>query len=215
MPDDFIPAAEQTGLIVPIGRWVLFEACRQGASLLPYAQRGFELTMSVNVAAKQLKDPGFPSDVAEALRNTGLPPSLLVLEMTETAMVEDTEATRHAVDAVKELGVRVVIDDFGTGYSSLNYLRQFPIDGIKIDRSFVADMHGNRENAALVESILALSRALHLESVAEGVERIDQLVRLRTLGADLAQGYYFARPLDPRQLFDYIGSLSEPREAFG
>ena len=213
MPDDFIPAAEQTGQIVQIGRWVLFEACREGASLLPYLQRGDPLTMSVNVAAKQLQDPDFPADVEHALLSAGLSPSLLVLEMTETAMVEDTEATRQAVNAVKSLGVRVVIDDFGTGYSSLNYLRQFPIDGIKIDRSFIADMHANRENAALVESILALSRALHLESVAEGVERIDQLARLRTLGADLAQGYYFAKPLDPAELRDYIRAVSEPAEA--
>ncbi len=212
-PDSFIPAAEQTGLIVPIGRWVLFEACREGASLLKSAENGVGLTMSVNVSAKQLQDRDFVSDVSEALAATGLPPKALVLEMTETAMVEDTAATRHAVTALKSLGVRIVIDDFGTGYSSLNYLRQFPLDGIKIDRAFVAEMHANQESAALVESILALSRALHLETVAEGIERFDQLARLRTLGADLGQGYYFARPLDPLQLRDFIAGQHEPAEA--
>ena len=212
MPDAFIPVAEETGLIVPIGRWVLMEACREAVSL-QQGRRGRELTMSINVSAKQLQDPDFASNVHEALVVTGLPPNLLVLEMTETAMVDDTVATRKALTALKALGVRIVIDDFGTGYASLNYVRQFPVDGLKIDRSFVAGMHANRENAALVESIVALSRALHLETVAEGVERAEQLARLRVLGADLAQGYYFAPPLDAVQLHEYVGDGVDRQQA--
>jgi diguanylate cyclase (GGDEF)-like protein len=197
-PAHFIALAEETGVIVPLGRWVLREACRQGAAWLPMqAEAGREpLSVSVNLSPRQVQHAGLVSDVMIALRESGLPPHLLTLEITESVLMQDVEFTTATLAALKAIGLRLAIDDFGTGYSSLSYLRRFPVDILKIDRSFVATLDSSDTEAALVRSILTLGRTLDLETIAEGIEREGQLRELRSLGAHLGQGYYFAAPLD-------------------
>ena len=194
-PTEFIPVAEETGLIIPLGRWVLLEACRQSRAWDQVAPDR-PLTMNVNVSGRQVAEAGFVAEVAEILRETGIDPTRLVLEFTEGVLIQDTDATKATLLALKALGVRLAIDDFGTGYSSLSYVRQFPIDVLKIDRSFVASMAEGPDETALLHSILQLSETLHLETVAEGIEDAGQLAELQTLGADLGQGFLFAHPLD-------------------
>ena len=193
LPAEFIGLAEESGLIVPIGRWVLGEACRQ-AQTWQHEGRPV-LGLNVNLSAKQLLDPGLTADVADALAQSQLDPSLLTLEITETILMNDTDHTTATLERLKGLGARIAIDDFGTGYSSLSYLRRFPIDCLKIDQSFIAAIERGGEETAILSSILALSRTLNLETVAEGVENVIQATRLRAMGGDLAQGYYYARPL--------------------
>jgi diguanylate cyclase (GGDEF)-like protein/PAS domain S-box-containing protein len=193
-PTEFIPVAEETGLILPLGRWVLERACAQAAAWNAISPQ--PITMSVNVSGRQLQHPPFAADVAAVLASTGLAPELLTLELTESVLMQDAEAATAVLVELKSLGVRLAIDDFGTGYSSLNYLRRFPIDELKIDRSFVASLDDGPTQSAVVLSILRLSETLHLETVAEGIEESSQLAVLRDLGADLGQGYFFAHPLD-------------------
>jgi EAL domain-containing protein (putative c-di-GMP-specific phosphodiesterase class I) len=193
-PTEFIPVAEETGLILPLGRWVLEQACAQAAAWNLISTE--PVTMSVNVSGRQLQQPAFPAEVSSVLAATGLPPGLLTLELTESVLMQDAEAATAMLVDLKRLGVRLAIDDFGTGYSSLNYLRRFPIDELKIDRSFVSSLDDGPTQSAVVLSILRLSETLHLETVAEGIEEPSQLAVLRDLGADLGQGYFFARPLD-------------------
>jgi EAL domain-containing protein (putative c-di-GMP-specific phosphodiesterase class I) len=193
-PADFIPVAEETGLILPLGRWVLEHACAQAAAWNAISPK--PITISVNVSGRQLQQPSFSSEVSAVLAATGLAPELLTLELTESVLMQDAEAAIAMLSELKSLGVRLAIDDFGTGYSSLNYLRRFPIDELKIDRSFVASLDDGPTQSAVVLSILRLSETLHLETVAEGIEESSQLAVLRDLGADLGQGYLFARPLD-------------------
>jgi diguanylate cyclase (GGDEF)-like protein/PAS domain S-box-containing protein len=195
LPSQFIGLAEESGLILQLGRWVLHEACRRARAWTQRWPERNPLTMSVNLSVRQLEQPGLSGEVAEILRTTRLPPELLILEITESVLVTDATAMQHTLEELKALGVQIVIDDFGTGYSSLTYLRRFPIDGLKIDRSFISAMDSGREEAALVGSILGLSRTLRLHTVAEGIERPEQLARLRALGGELGQGFYFARPL--------------------
>ena len=192
-PTEFIPVAEETGLIIPLGRWVLTEACRQAVAWDAEARR--PLRMSVNVSGRQIHQAGFADEVAEVLAATGLDASRLTLELTESVLMQDVEVTAATLGELKALGVRLAIDDFGTGYSSLSYLRRFPIDELKIDRSFVATVNVGPDQSALVRSILKLGDTLHLETVAEGIEEADQLHELQGLGADLGQGFYFAKPL--------------------
>jgi diguanylate cyclase (GGDEF)-like protein/PAS domain S-box-containing protein len=203
-PAEFIPVAEETGLIVPLGRWVLERACRQAAA--SDQDTATRLTMSVNVSARQIQEPGFVDEVGRVLAATGLAPERLTLELTESVLMQDVEATATTLDALKSLGVRLAIDDFGTGYSSLSYLRRFPIDELKIDRSFVATMTSGPDQSALVRSILRLGETLHLQTVAEGIEQPDQLAELRTLGAGFGQGYFFARPLTPEALSAFLAA---------
>jgi diguanylate cyclase (GGDEF)-like protein len=193
-PVEFIPIAEETGMIVPLGLWVLEQACHQAIAwdrIWPKRQ----LTMNVNVSARQITEPGFPEDVDRILAATGLDPTRLILELTEGVLMQDTETILATFVTLKRLGIRLAIDDFGTGYSSLSYLHRFPIDVLKIDRSFVASMLDGPDETALVRSILTMSETLHLETVAEGIEEESQLVELRSSGAALGQGFYFARPL--------------------
>jgi diguanylate cyclase (GGDEF)-like protein/PAS domain S-box-containing protein len=193
-PVEFIPIAEETGVIVPIGLWVLDQACRQAVAWdQVWADR--RLTINVNVSARQIAERGFIEDVGRVLAATGLDPDRLVLELTEGVLMQDTEATLATLIDLKGLGVRLAIDDFGTGYSSLSYLHRFPIDVLKIDRSFVASMFNGPDETALLRSILKLSETLHLETVAEGIEDAEQLAELRSCGAAMGQGYFFARPL--------------------
>jgi diguanylate cyclase (GGDEF)-like protein/PAS domain S-box-containing protein len=193
-PLTFIPVAEETGLIIELGRWVLLEACRQAVAW-DLATSSRPLTMNVNVSGRQVAEPGFVAEVAQILVDTALDPTRLVLEFTEGVLIQDTEATMATLRDLKTLGLRLAIDDFGTGYSSLSYVRQFPIDILKIDRSFVASMADGPDETALLESILNLSDTLHLETVAEGIENAVQLSELQNLGADLGQGFLFAKPL--------------------
>ena len=191
-PDDFIPALESSGLIIPVGSWVLHEACRQGAL---WQGRGHRFTVSVNISAKQLERDQLVTDVREAISVSGFDSSKLILELTETALMHDSGSTLSRLMLLKALGVRVAIDDFGTGYSSLAYLRQFPIDILKIDRSFVSGIADSRESEALVHTLVQLGKVLGIETIAEGVETNDQRSRLETEHVDTGQGFLFARPL--------------------
>jgi len=198
-PSDFIPLAEESGLIVELGRWILETACRQARAWQLQSDRP-GLTISVNLSGRQIADPDLVGDVARILATTGLDPACLTLEITETTLVRDVETTVAVFRALKALGVRLAIDDFGTGYSSLSYLRQFPIDILKIDRSFVASLDDGAESSALVRSILSLSETLRLDTVAEGIETPEQRRALESLGATRGQGYLFARPMDPSEM---------------
>ena len=210
-PAEFIPVAEETGLILPLGRWVLEEACRQAVAW--DARLDQRLAMSVNVSGRQIHQPGFVDDVRGILAATGLEPARLTLELTESVLMQDVGATTVTLTALKSLGVRLAIDDFGTGYSSLSYLRRFPIDELKIDRSFVATIEDGAEQSALVRSILKLGETMHLQTVAEGIEEAGQLAELQHLGAGLGQGYLFARPLEPDAVVALVGPAADHRSA--
>jgi diguanylate cyclase (GGDEF)-like protein len=195
-PLEFIPLAEETGMIVPIGRWVLQEATRQAAEWQNRSPLG-RLRMSVNVSVRQFQHPDLVGDVADALRRSGLNPGLLTIEITESLFAQDTEETLRKIQQLKALGVRLALDDFGTGYSSLSYLRRFPIDTLKIDKSFIDGVTTSPEGLAVVAAITQLGQTLHLEVVAEGLETAEQVESMRTLGCPLGQGYHFAKPLTP------------------
>jgi EAL domain-containing protein (putative c-di-GMP-specific phosphodiesterase class I) len=202
-PLKFIPVAEMSGLIVPIGEWVMQEACRQAAD---WQKRGAEpLGVAVNVSARQFKDPELVTKIAQCLASTGLDPHLLELELTESIVMEDPVNSAARLKQVRDLGVTISIDDFGTGYSSLSYLRQFPIDILKIDRSFVRDVHIDAHNAAIVTAILAMARQLQIGVVAEGIETAEQQDFLARHGCGIGQGYYFSKPVpaaDCEKLFE-------------
>jgi diguanylate cyclase (GGDEF)-like protein len=191
-PDSFIPIAEENGLIVPFGRWVLEEACAQAAI---WHKRGFPLNMSVNVSARQLDRTEFVEEVRTALRDNAMEPAMLTLEITETVLMRKPETTARLLKELKRLGVRIAVDDFGTGYSSLAYLRQFPVDSLKIDRTFITGLELSSEAHALTHTLIQLGKALGLQTLAEGVEHHDQVSQLQREGCDLAQGFLFARPL--------------------
>jgi diguanylate cyclase (GGDEF)-like protein len=192
-PVDFIPLLEETGLIVDVGKWVLGQACRQGAR---WREDGHAVGMAVNVSARQLETDQFIADVREALSYSGLQPHALTLEITETALMRDPEETARRLRAIKELGVRIAIDDFGTGYSSFGHLKRFPVDALKIDRSFIWQLAENPEGETLLRTLVKLGKALSMETVAEGIEREHELSVLREERCDSGQGYLFARPLD-------------------
>ncbi len=190
-PDSFIPLAEESGMIVPIGRWVLSQACRQAAA---WAADGLAIGMSVNVSADQLSRRAFADEVRAALGESGLAPSLLTLEVTETALMRDVAAACDHLTEIKALGVRVAIDDFGTGYASLSQLQRMPVDVLKIDRSFVAALTAGGQSRELLEAIVGVGRALSLSVVAEGIEQESQMTTLLALGCHLAQGFLLGRP---------------------
>ena len=196
-PIDFIPVAEQSGLIVPLGQAVLEQACAE-AVRWNAGRAGLEpLTVAVNFSPRQLSHPNAVEAVVETLERTGLPPNLLNVEITESALVDDAASTLGTLNRLKELGIGLALDDFGTGYSSLTYVRRFPIDTLKIDRSFVDGIVGSNEDEAIVTAVLEMGRALGVHVVAEGVETEEQAARLRALGCALAQGYLFSRPVPP------------------
>jgi diguanylate cyclase (GGDEF)-like protein/PAS domain S-box-containing protein len=225
-PLDFVPLAEDTGLIVPIGAWVLDEACRQAAAWERLSPTGQSLTVAVNVSAKQLQAGGFAETVSWALQSSGLDPRRLVLEITETVLLGYDEATVATLREIRAAGVQVAVDDFGTGYSSLSYLARFPLDVLKVDRAFVERLVGptavaplvrqvgaDTRPAALARSIVDLGRALGLATVAEGIEEPAQLEALRAMGCDFGQGFYFARPVTPAEITAMVrdgGAASAP-----
>ncbi len=199
-PLEFIATAEQTGLIVPLGRYVLDEACRQAASWAAMHASGEQLRMSVNVSAKQLVQPGWSDEVAQVLAESGLAPRQLVLEITESVLMDDADATAVRLEELRRLGVRIAIDDFGTGYSSLGYLRRLPVDILKIDKSFIDGVAEGPHESALARAVVKLASTLRLEAVAEGIASRKQLLQLRRLRCPYGQGFYFSRPEPPEAI---------------
>jgi EAL domain-containing protein (putative c-di-GMP-specific phosphodiesterase class I) len=191
-PDDFIPVLEDSGMIVDVGRWVLGQACGQVAA---WHRRGYRTTMSVNVSMRQLESDRLVDDVRAALAANDLDPGSLIIEVTESTLMRDAHATVSRLKKLKDLGVLIAIDDFGTGYSSLAYLRQFPVDVLKIDRSFVADMDGSPDSSALIHTLVELGRTLGLTTLAEGIEDASQLEELRSEQCDSGQGFIFSKPV--------------------
>jgi diguanylate cyclase (GGDEF)-like protein/PAS domain S-box-containing protein len=207
-PDDFVPQLEASGLIVPVGAWVLEEACRQGAS---WHANGHRFSVSVNVSAKQVLVDRIIGDVERALTASGFDPSMLVLELTETTLMHDVDQTVARLSLLRAMGVRIAVDDFGTGYSSLGYLKQFPIDILKIDRSFVSGISDSAESSALVHTLVQLGRALHLETIAEGVEDDEQRLRLQAENVDTGQGFLFSRPIDVASIDRFLEAQVDGR----
>ncbi len=209
-PARFIPVAEETGMIVQMGRWVLEEACRQAKAWHDLQPGGLPLVMSVNLSARQFGHPDLVRDVAHALRKSGLAPNSLVLEITESVVMDDARYTVDTLGELKALGVGLAVDDFGTGYSSLSYLKRFPVDFLKVDRSFVDGLGEDPEDVVLVSGIVDLAHALGLTVVAEGVETEYQLELLRAMGCNLAQGYHFTRPMPGEQVEAFLAARAHP-----
>ncbi len=207
MPGDFVPLLEQTGLVTEVGHWVLREACRQAAS---WRHAGHEIGVAVNVSARQLDSDDLLTQVGASLTDSGLPPSALTLEITETALMRNADETAGRLAAIKALGVRIAIDDFGTGYSSLAHLQRFPVDSLKIDRSFTSALTLNPEGETLMRTLVQLGKALSIETLAEGIETERELAMLREEGCDSGQGFLFARPLEADGVVGFLGAW-DPR----
>ncbi len=203
-PMTFVPLLEETGLILPIGDWVLRQACMQLAAWRGAFPESAGLMMSVNVSAKQLKDPGLPDRLQTMLAETGLAARWLKLEFTESVLMEESDASRSTLERLKALGVSLSMDDFGTGYSSLAYLHRFPLDVLKIDKSFVMAMRKDSHSSAIVRAILVLAKNLDLEVIAEGIETSAQLAQLMEMGCGYGQGYYFSKPVDREDATIYL-----------
>jgi diguanylate cyclase (GGDEF)-like protein/PAS domain S-box-containing protein len=202
-PAQFIPIAEETGLIVPIGAWVLREACRQNRAWQDKALP--PMRIAVNVSAVELRAKGFVDGVRAILNETGLAPNCLELELTETFLTQNATSTARVLDALKEMAVQLALDDFGTGYSSLSYLKRFPIDTLKIDQSFVRDIAVDEDDAGIVSAVISMGKSLHMRVVAEGVETLEQLTFLRRQGCPEGQGYYFNRPMIADEFAQLLG----------
>jgi diguanylate cyclase (GGDEF)-like protein len=202
-PNDFIPVLEETGMIVTVGKWVLEQACRQGAA---WREVGHPISVAVNVSARQLDSDEFIGVVESTLAATGLDPRALTLEITETALMRNADETARRLRAIKQLGVRLAIDDFGTGYSSLSHLQRFPVDALKIDRSFLSQLAENPEGETLIRTLVQLGKALSIETLAEGIERRGELALLQEENCDSGQGYLFARPLDVEDADEFLRS---------
>jgi diguanylate cyclase (GGDEF)-like protein len=204
-PDSFIPIAEETGLIVPIGRWVLREGCRHARRVLAALDPSAQPTMSINLSLKQIQQSDIVADVRDALAESGLDPHYLTLEITETVLMADADLAVQRLQELKEVGVRLALDDFGTGYSSLSYLSRFPVDILKMDRSFLRG-GATPEASGLATAVVALGATLHLEVVAEGIEFPEQWHTLRDLGCEMGQGFYFARPMDADASLEFLAA---------
>jgi EAL domain-containing protein (putative c-di-GMP-specific phosphodiesterase class I) len=203
-PAAFIPCAEETGLIITIGDWVLAEACRQLKIVQDSAPGRDNLVMSVNLSAKQLCRPELPGRVRQLLSDTGIKPQCLILEITETVMINNGDASIPVLRALREMGIRLHMDDFGTGYSSLSCLHKFPLTGLKIDQNFVKSASSNRDFAAIVHAIVTLASNLGMSLVAEGIESAEQVALLQAMDCSEGQGFYFGRPMDAAATIDFL-----------
>jgi diguanylate cyclase (GGDEF)-like protein/PAS domain S-box-containing protein len=203
-PDEFIGLTEETGLIVPLGRWVLEHACAQAYEWQRTLRQAQPFTVSVNVSIRQLQEPGFPQVVADVLTRSGLEPGLLILEITEGMLATDREAIVRQLTLLKELGLRIAVDDFGTGYSALSHLQQFPIDILKIDKCFIDDLLGDDQKASLVQAIIDIAAGLHLDVIAEGIEYQQQADQLTRMHSPLGQGFLFSRPISPNAVLELM-----------
>lgn len=210
-PIDFIPIAEETRMILSIGAWVMQEACKQTRAWQIELPQARDIHIAVNLSAPEFAQPGLVTAIEKALVNSGLAPNCLNIEITETAMMENMDAVTHTLAKLRNMDIKISIDDFGTGYSSLSYLHRFPTDILKIDQVFIRDMHGNRENTQIVNTIILLAHALEMEVIAEGIEEEDQLVILREFGCELGQGFLFSRPVDVEQATKILESQELPQ----
>jgi len=205
-PADFIPVGEDSGLIVPIGKWVLRQACRQAQE---WISRRFHLpTIAVNISAMEFRREDFLEGILEVLAATGLNPGHLVLELTESVLMKHVDAAESVLKALRVIGVKVAVDDFGTGYSSLSYLRKFPIDELKIDQSFVRQIATSPDDCLIVTAVIGIGRSLNLRVVAEGVETLEELNFLKARDCDEAQGYYFSRPVPAEKFVALLESAA-------
>ncbi|MBL8202036.1 MAG: EAL domain-containing protein [Chromatiales bacterium] len=206
-PADFIPVAEESGHIIPLGYWVLNEVC---LTIKSWQDKGLTpVPVSVNVSARQFQQPDFHKRVAEVLRRHGIDPGLIEIELTEGLVMEDTESAQRELAQLKKIGLRISIDDFGTGYSCLSYLQRFPIDVLKIDRSFVQEIGGSRDGESIIDAIISLARSLRLETVAEGVETAAQLHYLLDHGCHVVQGFLFGRPMEMQLIEPLLAALEQ------
>jgi len=210
VPPGFIPIAEETGLIIPMGRWVLDEACRRAKDWQERYPKNAKLTMAVNISTRQLRYPELVDEVEAALRQAALDPRSLTLEIKESVLVEDGGSSAGTLERLKELGVRLAIDDFGVGYSSLSYLRYLPVDQLKLDRVLVGNLDADHKNLAIVRAAVDLGHALGIEVVAEGVESSEEFEELRKLGCDVGQGDYWWGPRLPREADELLASNDGP-----
>lgn len=206
-PAEFIALAEETGLIIPLGTWALQKACAEAA------RWPGDIKVAVNLSPVQFRSSTLALNVAAALATTGLPPKRLELEITETVMLQDTQATLTTLATLQQLGVAIALDDFGTGYSSLSYLRRFPFNKIKLDKSFVSCLSDDEQSIAIVRAITGLGRTLGMTTTAEGVETIEQVEKLRAEACDEIQGFYFSRPVCDARVPDVIAALSRTLKA--
>jgi EAL domain-containing protein (putative c-di-GMP-specific phosphodiesterase class I) len=206
-PADFIPLCEETGVIVPLGEWVLRKACAEAV------QWPDDIKVAVNVSPAQFKSRSLANAVTSALASSGLPPQRLELEITESVLLNETEATMATLHRLRDIGVQISMDDFGTGYSSLSYLRSFPFDKIKIDRSFIRDLSETDESAAIVRAVTGLGRNLGMATTAEGVETTEQLGQLRDEGCTEVQGYLFSPPLPATEILALLDKVHKQMRA--
>ncbi|WP_339475681.1 MULTISPECIES: putative bifunctional diguanylate cyclase/phosphodiesterase [unclassified Pseudomonas] len=211
-PSDFIPVAEDSGLIVPLSQWVLQEACQQACRWQAQGMR--PLYLSVNVSAIDFRQRGFVEGIARTLKETGLDPTQLELEITESVLMQNVDTTVAILKAIKQLGIRLAIDDFGTGYSSLSYLQKFPVDVLKIDQSFVGDLSIDSNDAKLVSTIISLGKSLNLHIIAEGVETLEQLEFLKKHHCEEVQGYYFSKAVEPQAFADWMTEWEKRQNPF-
>jgi EAL domain-containing protein (putative c-di-GMP-specific phosphodiesterase class I) len=209
-PSTFIPVAEESGLIVPLGRWALDEALRSLKLWDRAAGRDVPVRMAVNVSAMQIARDDVPAMLAEAVDTRGVSAERLVLELTESVIVADPDRAAQAMDAIRKIGATIALDDFGTGYSNLAYLQRLPIDVLKIDQSFVTGMLGNRDKVAIVRAVLSLAEALGLRTTAEGVETLELAQTLAALGCTRAQGYFYSAPLSAEEAYGFWSRSSSP-----
>ncbi|WHS59256.1 EAL domain-containing protein [Pseudomonas sp. G2-4] len=211
-PSDFIPVAEDSGLIVPLSQWVLQEACQQACRWQAQGMR--PLILSVNISAIDFRQRGFVEGIARTLKETGFDPTQLELEITESVLMHNIDTTVATLKAIKQLGIRLAIDDFGTGYSSLSYLQKFPVDVLKIDRSFVGDLSIDSNDAKLVSTIISLGKSLNLHIIAEGVETREQLEFLKAHQCEEAQGYYFSKAVEPQAFAEWMAEWETRQSPF-
>jgi EAL domain-containing protein (putative c-di-GMP-specific phosphodiesterase class I) len=203
-PDRFIPLAEESGFIIKLGEWVLRTACHQNAAWIKSGMPAMRI--AVNISGRQFIEPDFVDQVAAALADSCLPPELLELELTESMLVSDEQQSLQRLRILKKMGIQLAIDDFGTGYSSLSYLKHFPLDRLKIDKSFINDILSDPDDAAITEAIIAMGHSLKLQVIAEGVENQEQLAFLQDRGCDEIQGYHLSKPLSEHDLASFIAA---------